>query len=232
MRIAGFILTLSLALASDAAAATATPSETIVTLRAIAAEENWTELEDRARAAGERLARRLATVDPVPYAAVAAYRALAHHHLGDSRLARWYWQVALNFAPDVAIEEIARHPEAAAVLAQTALPTVESSGGEPGVRPATMKKPVRPELVVFKRGRKPVAFSVQLVIDAEGRTNDPRVIGQSASDSDVVYDILESLRLTRYSPASTAEGPIDSVHRLDISIGFPHANVPKNAKRF
>lgn len=201
-------------------------------LKELADSRAWTELATQAGALGAHLARN-AHRDPVAYGELATYRALAHFHLGDSADADWNWQVALNFAPEIAETTIIDFPDAAARFAPIGLPELRETGGlDPQLRRPEPKKMVRfNQLMRPDRAKTAWGIGVDLVIGVDGVPHSPRVMGLTDFESDRVYSSLEALRQWRFSPAVSAGTPVEVPLRLQVSTGSK-MKPPKGAKRF
>lgn len=192
----------------------------------------WTELAKQAEALGAHLARN-AHRDPVAYGELSTYRALALFHLGDFADADWNWQVALNFAPEIAERTIVDFPDAATRFAQIGLPALRESGGlDPQLRRPEPKKMVRHnQLMRPDRAKLPWGIGVDVVIGVDGVPHSPRVMGLIEFEADRVYSSLEALRQWRFSPAVSAGTPVEAPMRLSVSIGS-RMKAPKDGKRF
>lgn len=201
-------------------------------LRELAGSGAWTELAKEAGALGAHLAQN-AHRDPVAYGELSTYRALAHFHLDDFADADWNWQVALNFAPEIAERTIIDFSDAAARFAQIGLPSLRGTGGlDPQLRRPEPKKMVRHnQLMRPDRAKIPWGIGVDMVIGVDGVPHSPRVMGLIEFEADRVYSSLEALRQWRFSPAVSAGTPVEFPTTLQVGI-TSKMKAPKGSKRF
>lgn len=205
--------------------------ELMADLTRMAARGEWADLSERSAALGKRLARN-AHRDPSTYGEIATYRALAHFHLGQTREATWYWQVALNLASDVAIAEMAKHPDAADGFAATGVPSIQLER-DPDVRPARVTKMTRPTiLTVSDARRRPAAFGVRLIVGVDGVPHSPQVVGEVRGEGDRVYSALEALREWRFEPATAGGVPVEFVMEINLDLGAAGKRPRSGARRF
>jgi hypothetical protein len=222
------IVTLALLMVSTAGGE---EPELLGDLTRMAAAGEWAGLSERSAALGKRLARN-AHRDPSTYGEIATYRALAHFHLGQTREATWDWQVALNLASDLAIAEMAKHPDAADGFATTGVPLIQLDR-DPDVRPARVTKMTRPTiLTVSDARRRPAAFGVRLIVGVDGVPHSPQVVGEVRDEGDRVYSALEALREWRFEPATAGGVPVEFATSINLDLGSAGKRPRSGARRF
>jgi hypothetical protein len=189
-------------------------------LRELAGAGAWSELATESKALGEHLAKK-AHRDPAAFATLSTYRALAHFHLGNAPAATWDWQVALNFAPDVAEETIIDFPEAAERLIQIGLPRFRPpEDPDPSVkRPGSQAMVPHHQLIREDRAAVPWNVCIQMIVGADGVPHSPRVMEAVGLEADRMYSTLEAIRQSRYSPATSAGKPVDYPMTLHLEVG-------------
>jgi hypothetical protein len=189
-------------------------------LRELASAGSWNELAVEAKALGEHLAGK-AHRDPAAFATLSTFRALANFHLGRSAEATWDWQVALNFAPDVAEETIVEFPEAAERLIQIGLPRFRPpEDPDPAVqKPSPQRMVPHHQLIREDRAGVPWNVCIQMIVGSDGVPHSPRVMEAVGLEADRVYSSLEAIRQSRYSPAISAEKPVDYPMTLHLEVG-------------
>jgi hypothetical protein len=189
-------------------------------LRELANARSWNELATEAKALGEQLAGK-AHRDPAAFATLSTFRALANFHLGRSAEATWDWQVALNFAPDVAEDTIVEFPEAAERLIQIGLPRFRPpEDPDPSVqRPSPQKMVPHHQLIREDRASIGWRVCIQMIVGRDGVPHSPRVMEAVGLEADRVYSSLEAIRDSRYAPATSAGRPVDYPMTLHLEVG-------------
>lgn len=162
-------------------------------------------------------------------AALPARCALAAAGAGDARAASWHWHVANILDAKTAAEV------AASVGAGVSLPpirprieveqdpagsAVDNSLLAPDGRPIDATPPERlsaPQPRIRPQPMKPMLIVIQVVIDTEGRVNEPRMVSARNCTPIQGYGVLRAMRTWRFKPAMQNATPVPVLYTLTTS---------------
>ncbi len=160
---------------------------------------------------------------------VLMHRALAEADLGQKEAALWDWDVALNFNPALAREDLMPFGEAGRLLHDHPL---RSASAETQGK-ADAQEPLYPELGVVeppkvRKAPRPVfpvgardwglqgAITVQVILTKDGRVTQPLVLADLDAAT-ITFSALEALRQWTFRPAHLEGRPVSVFYNLTVN---------------
>lgn len=152
-------------------------------------------------------------------------RAIAAYQLGRQDEALWHWYVATQLFPDALKLKMTAYGDAGPFLKKHSLSQKksdsENSAEQPSAEPMTNIEPPKkihapqPKFprAKRKRGAKPIAVTVQIIVGTNGRGRVPRIIDYQG-ELTLVYATLDALRKWKFEPARRDGKPIDAYYFL------------------
>jgi hypothetical protein len=239
---AGLVLALSLLPATAPARGQVAPlpdslwSGDFARIEALLAEEDFEKAEKKTRKLVERMISQLGFYESNPRIPARAllYLALAESGLGRDDAARWHLDMARNLDRQLVRDDLERYGPAAAELARSpyrplgTLPTevLAAEKVETGTvyQPLVLQSRETRRLRVPCRGfydqaNVPPPLQVEVLVDAEGRPTQPRLIGRPRFPMFALVG-MEQLQDWRYRPATKGGRPVSTLDRQRIDFPF------------
>lgn len=162
---------------------------------------------------------------------LALQRAIANANLGNENDALWYWHTAQNLDKSIADTDLAPYGKAAALFASHPLrqPGAVPAGRDvkrspffaSGVTPprAQARDDVPTVLEnTAARDQYVAPVRVEVIIDAQGRLQQPVVEAPAIHHPAVLYGTLETIRSWSYDPATQDGKPVDCLYEVEMDL--------------